>query len=933
MKATQISPRLLAATLFCTSVGLGQTQPSMPITRGDLIRQRMEWFYGQRAYPQQRTPAGARLRALKQLDRMLASEGQYGTLSTDASQELAFDLSSAAVSSTKWTLIGPKPTETPYNVPIVAGRVTALAVDPMNSKVVYAGTADGGVWKTTDGGFHWTPMSDKQPSLAVGSIAIDPSNHSTIYVGTGEQNFSADSYFGAGILKSTNGGSTWTQIKGPFAGVFSADGKFFFGAAAHIGAIAIDPENSLVILVAVEMDLSNNQNQTQVYRTEDGGTTWTPVMPNTPTNEVFHYGTSVLFDPSNGDIAYAAVAGPFNSCTSCSSGVYKSLDAGKTWARLTGTGTNVLPSTNLGRTILAIARSNPLTLYASIQDTNTFGLLGLFKTTDGGANWVKLANTPNFCVPQCWYDQAVAVDPTNPNLIFVGGAGGGSGASGGTVYRSTDGGLHWANVAQGSDGFSLHADLHALAFSSDGSVLYAGNDGGVWSASPPTATPEPWIELNDTLAITQFYFSPSINSADVTNGFGGTQDNGTQRYSGMLAWDDVVCGDGGWTVIDPVTPSNVYSSCNLGNGLVWRSKAGGIAGSWTLAVSGIDTTTPMEFLPPLALDPSNPANLYFGTHFVFQSKNHADSWTAISGNLTNGSTLTSIAVAPTDSNTVYVSTSQGPPFIQVTTNALSGVGAIWNNRSTGLPQRFVTQVVVDPHTSTTAYLTMSGFNTGHVFRTIDGGVTWNNVSNNLPNIPANAIVVDPVLPSTYYVATDIGVFRTRNAGANWTVLGSGLPRSVVLGLALHNSSRTLRASTHGRSMWDIHVPIADLATTVTEAPNPVLHGTNLKYTLTATNKGPDMATTTVISDTTPTGTTFVGFTTSAGTCTAPAAGSTGTLTCKVGNIASGAKVTITMTVRDTAAAGSKVTDTGRANSATPDPNTKNNSMTVKTSVS
>src|SRR5438552_3701734 len=181
-----------------------------------------------------------------------------------------------------------------------------------------------------------------------------------------------------------------------------------------------------------------------------------------------------------------------------------------------------------------------------------------FKTDDGGANWVKLANTPDYCTPQCWYDQAIAVEPNNANVVFVGGDA--------TVYRSNDGGSHWTNVTQGANGFSLHADLHALAFSSDSGILYAGNDGGVWSASPPTATPVPCTELNDALAITQFYFSPSINPKDVTNGFGGTQDNGTQRYGGVLPWNDVVCGDGGWTAIDPVTPSNVYASCYVGDG-------------------------------------------------------------------------------------------------------------------------------------------------------------------------------------------------------------------------------------------------------------------------------------------------------------------------------------------------------------------------------
>ena len=918
MKPTAISIRLAVATLFCVSLVFAQ-QPSEPAEGSDIIRQRMEWFYNQRAYPLKHIPAGARLRALKQLDQMLADEATMPD--NDLSPDSALDVSSAAVSSTRWTLIGPEPTSTPDNVPTVAGRVAALAVDPTNANVVYAGAAGGGVWKTTDGGVNWRPLTDAQPSLAVGSIAIDPSNHSTVYVGTGEENFSGDSYYGAGILKSVNGGSSWTQIKGPFVGPFSSSG---YDGGGRIGAIAVEPGNSAVILAAVEMPIGFNTNLTAVYRTEDGGTTWTAVLPpyqNPP--PYFHYGTAVLFDPSNGNVAYAALY---------YDGVYKSLDAGKTWVHVNGTGSNILPSTNVGRITLAIAPSSPTTLYAGIQDTSTAGLLGLFKTTDGGANWVKLVNTPDYCGQQCWYDQAIAVAPTNPNEVFVGGA------YGSFVYRSMDGGLHWTDVTQGANGFYLHVDMHSLAFSSDSSVLYAGNDGGVWRASQPTATPVPWAELNDALAITEFYFSPSINPKDVTDSLGGTQDNGTQRYSGVLTWNLVVCGDGGWTAIDPVTPSNVYSACQT-NGGVWKSTTGGVAGSWSDVVSGINQTDRMEFLPPLAIDPLHAANLYFGTYRVYQTTNYAGNWIAISGDLTgNGGQITSIAVAPTDSNTVYACTSDG--WFAVTTNALAGAGAVWNNRyieGIGQSPRYMTQVAVDPHISTTAYLTQSGFNGfngnfAHVARTTDGGLTWNDITGNLPNIPVNAIVIDPVLANTYYVATDIGVFRTQNGGASWSPLGAGLPRVTVLGVTLHNPTRTLRASTHGRSMWDIHVPIADLATVVTESPSPVPHGTNLKYTLDVTDSGPDIATNTVVSDATPVGTTFVGYTTSAGTCTTPAVGATGILSCKVGSLASGAKLTVTMTVKDMAAAGSSLNDTGRAFSATPDPNTKNNSMAVKTSV-
>jgi hypothetical protein len=190
----------------------------------------------------------------------------------------------------------------------------------------------------------------------------------------------------------------------------------------------------------------------------------------------------------------------------------------------------------------------------------------------------------------------------------------------------------------------------------------------------------------------------------ITDSLGGTQDNGTQKYGGVLPWDEVICGDGGWTAIDPVTPSNVYSSCWQGNGIVWRSTAGGIIGSWSQAVTGINLSDRMAFLPPLAIDLLHPANLYLGTYRVYQTTNNAGNWTAISGALAPDA-LTTIAVAPTNSNTVYTgaSGSPGDSRVFVTTNALAGAGATWSNRSTGLPlQRFLTYVVVDPHTSTTA---------------------------------------------------------------------------------------------------------------------------------------------------------------------------------------------------------------------------------------
>jgi uncharacterized repeat protein (TIGR01451 family) len=202
----------------------------------------------------------------------------------------------------------------------------------------------------------------------------------------------------------------------------------------------------------------------------------------------------------------------------------------------------------------------------------------------------------------------------------------------------------------------------------------------------------------------------------------------------------------------------------------------------------------------------------------------------------------------------------------------------------------------------------------------------------LPNIPANGIAIDPALVNTYYVATDIGVFKTNNGGSTWSLLGRGLPQVTVLGVSIHNPTRTLRASTHGRSIWDIHLPIADLAISATETPNPAPHGTDLKYTLKLINNGPDIATATVVTDSTPSGTVFASYTTSTGTCTAPAAGTAGTLKCSIGNLADGATAIVTMTVQDTAPSGATLTDISNVTSTTPDPSTKNNSVTIKTSV-
>ena len=791
------------------------TPRNQEMESSDIERARSEWFYGQRAYPHKHVPAGARVRALKELDFKIA-------------REMAASI--APASNPVWNLIGPRPIDTPFTDPVVSGRISALAVVPNNNSTVYAGAAQGGVWKTTNGGTSWTPLTDSQSSLAIGSIVLDPTDSNIVYVGTGEENFSGDSYYGAGILKSTNGGSSWTHICGPFCGPIAQDG--YYGGGARIGGLAVDPANNQVLLGAVALLFKDG-----IYRSADGGMTWKQVLSGNP-------GTGVMFDPS-GTVAYAAMGNDFSGGTR---GVYKSADGGQTWMANNGTGANVLPFASAGRIVLAMSPTNHTTLYAGLANQANGSLLGLYITTDGGANWSRLAATPDYCNPQCSYDHVIAVSPVQHNgkdVIYAGGA------FSTTLVRSLDGGSTWTilqSAETGNPSGFMHADLHAMTFAADGSVLYVGNDGGVYSTTGAqiTAAVPSFTALNSTLATAQLYPGLSIDPSNSSIAIGGTQDNGTELYSGpSLVWHQVACGDGSATAIDPALTSTMYAVCTQTD--IEKSTQSGAFLSWSAAATGINNGEQVEFSPPLALDPSTPENLYFGTQYLYQTVNGAGSWQKISPNLTSNSgfwsVVTAIAVAPSSSNTVYVGT--GDSHLWVSNNALLGTSATFMNHSAGLPPRVITDIAVHPTTPTTAYVTFSGFKgfsgdtKGHVFRTTNGGATWTDISSDLPNTPVNAIVINPAAPAQVFVGTDVGVFYTTNGGVSWTTLINGLPRVAILGLALHAPSDTLRASSHGRSVWDLNIssilPVVDITSI---SPTNALMG-SAGFTLTVNGSGYD----------------------------------------------------------------------------------------------
>ncbi len=782
----------LLLTSFSLSFPLAQAQEAIRPPKSDvqknLLRQRMDWFYQQRAYPHQQIPAGAHRRGWLEFQKKLAEEqaasGRGGV--------------NDAVGA--WQLLGPAILNGFWGV--TSGRVSALAVDPTNANIVYLGAAQGGVWKTTDGGSTWTPLTDTQASLATGSIAIDPQNHLTIYVGTGEENNSIDAYYGEGILKSTDGGATWTNIPGPFAG-----GS---GGGARIGGMAVQPNNSNVVLAAAGCCLPTGSSG--VYRSADGGATWIQKLN---VNGASAY--SVIFDTATPSTVYAALDGK---------GVYRSTDAGLTWSAANGSGSNTLPGS--GRVALAMDPNTPTTLWAAVADSSTSNLLGLYKTTDGGNNWTNIPSTPDFCAGQCWYDIAVAVQPGNSNVVVLGGS-----EYNGQVVVSKDGGATWTSYN------NLHPDTHVLVFSADGSKFYTGDDGGIWSTTNLTAVSPTWNSLNAGISTLQFYPGISIDLVDINTMLAGTQDNTTELYSGTTTWKDVDCGDGGATAIGSTTvPPTMYTNC-IGISLD-KSTDGG--NSWSSMLNGINTSDRSAWTPPLTMDPSNPLRLYFGTQYVYQTTNGAALWTAISPDLTNGGNLSGIAISPVDPNTVWAISGDGR--VSVTSNALLGATATWTNvtGSGMLPNRYPTAVAADPSNASVAYVTFSGFSgfgdsLGHVFQTQNGGSTWTDVSGNLPNIPANDIAIDPSQSNTYFVGTDFGVFYTTNGGTAWTTLATGLPRVAVTSLKLHAATQNLRAATHGRSVWGTNVAsITGIPAVTSLSPSSVLVG-SAAFSLTVNGGG------------------------------------------------------------------------------------------------
>ncbi|MBN1351417.1 T9SS type A sorting domain-containing protein [candidate division KSB1 bacterium] len=669
----------------------------------------------------------------------------------------------------EWKCIGPKN---------CGGRTNALVFNPQNPNTIYAGSASGGLWRSYTMGvgrdaWHYAPTG--YPVLGVNAIAFDPADTTVMYIGTGEvyayQNATGGLYdrltrgsYGIGILKTEDGGKTWSK---------SLD--WSYQQQRGIQKLVINPQNTSVIYAATTEG---------TYKSTDAGASWHKI------HDVIMAMDLVINPHDTGTV--------FVSCGNFGSdglGIYRTKDGGASWMKLA----NGLPTRWTGKTLLAICDDYPDMIYADVANINN--TLGLYLSADAGETW-QVASTDDWAQYQGWYSHFVGVSPKSNANVIVGGI---------DLWKSTAAGVnlkqktHWYlwyfdNVEpggiEGPPNYS-HADHHCIAYHpTNPDTIYFGTDGGVFRTLDGGET---FQALNGGYATTQFYNGFSSSFSDSLLAMGGLQDNATVIYEGSDAWRKVIGGDGIVTAIHPDNPNILFGSYY--NLAILKSTNRGRNNSWSRTTSGIDSGDPTNFAAPYILCYSDPQVLYAGTHKVYKTTNSAGYWVATnSGQPLNGDPVLSLAASFQNTDVVYAATTpvSQPAGIFTTQDG----GNTWLDITHELPDRYPVDLAVDPQDDQIVYIAFSGFGTSHVFRSDDGGGSWQDIGAGLPDVPTSAIIVDPIYPAHIYVGNDIGVYVSTNSGVNWAEFFGNMPTAIIMDLSISPSNRVLRAATHGNAAFE-----------------------------------------------------------------------------------------------------------------------------------
>jgi hypothetical protein len=712
------------------------------------------------------------------------------------------------------------------------GRFVDVAIPELEPTTIYMAAATGGLWKSVNNGIAWESIFDNQAVISLGDIAVAPSNPNIIYVGTGEHTSSRSTYWGDGVYKSTDAGKTWTNMG--------------LKDTHHIGRVIIDPKTPDIVYVAALGHLYSDNEERGVYKTIDGGKTWTKSL------EVKAAGRNVgacdlVMDPKNPKILYAAaydkerrpwtfnLAGP-------GSGIYKTIDAGKTWTKLT----NGLPGGMLGRIGLTIYPKNPLILYANIENGNksgmsdadrlkelregkaSAGMIGeeVYRTDDGGKTWKKVnekvgTGTGRNTVgggPGYYYMQ-IRVDPNDANHVYVLTVG---------VLESKDGGKTWSTP------FRFGGDNHALWIDPNNSKhMILGYDHGFGITYDGGKA---WYRP-DELPLAQFY-SIGVDNQVPYNVYGGTQDNGsirgpsTKRGGRPIVyedWQSVGGGDGQYNVVDMVTNRYLYNESQ--NGAIQRTDL------YTGERKGIrhaDETLRYGWTAPILTSPFDSNTIYHGANKLLKSTDRGDTWTEISPDLTtNDKTKLTVPTTLRDGKTVVykggdgniqyctIETVDESPIVRDLLYIGTDDGNVWvtkdggknwtklNDKIKGNPGYWVSRVIASQHFPGRAYVAYTGLRNDDfrpfVYRTDDYGETWTSIAGNLPNNSINVIREDPKNPNLLFVGADFGVYATIDGGKTWNQM-TAMPTQPVHDLLIHPRESDLIVGTHGRGFF-----IADIS--------------------------------------------------------------------------------------------------------------------------
>lgn len=675
---------------------------------------------------------------------------------------------------------------------VMSGRITDLAGHPTNSKIIYAGTAGGGVWKSVDGGVMFNSIFDNY-NQSIGTVAIDPSDPDHIvWVGTGETWTRNSISPGDGLYKSVDGGTNWQKVG--------------FEKSDHISSIQINPKNSNEVYVGVLGPLWGDSDDRGVYKTIDGGKTWERLLAGNLSTGC----SDLIMDSNNPEILYAAfwefrrTAWSFNS-GGTNSALYKSIDGGKNWKKIH----NGFPDGILGRFAIAIAPTNSNIIY-SVVESKDRSKCGLYRSENAGESWTHLNKDFELAI-RPFYFSRIVIDPKNENIIIKCGLFGSISRDGGNTFKSLG---------------PQHADIHDVWFDIKNSdIIFSGNDGGVYRSFDGGTT----FDMVDNIPVSQFYHV-SLDNKEPYNVYGGLQDNGTwygpsESPGGIEAgdWEPIGGGDG-FRAFHHSSRNIVYSTYQTA-GSIWR---------YNLDTKILKTIQPFpdqdikfryNWNAAIQLSPNKPDRIYVGNQFLYKSEDMGDNWEKISPDLTtnnpnkqnqansgglsidnsgaeNNNTIFCVAESPLDENLIWVGTDDGN--IQITRDG----GKNWTNVVLNIPNlpanTWCYHIEASNFNKGTAYAVFDGHTSNddkpYVYKTTDYGKTWKSITTNEIKNFARHIKEDYVNENLLYLGTETGLYITIDGGKNWVKFTNNMPSVPVHYIALHPKKHDLVLATHGRGI-------------------------------------------------------------------------------------------------------------------------------------